>query len=134
MRSATTMQPARLWIRRELMRFRASPRAGSRASKATTAMWWACRWRGCMRCCVRKERYRLRVTRGDIQRRMNKSSRRRRGELRLLFLFFVFFLWFFPLFHGGFEVTDAFAQTLAQRGKLAGAEDQKNDRYDQYQM
>jgi hypothetical protein len=51
--------------------------------------------------------------------------------LRLGLLFFLFFLfWFFAFLHCGLEVADAFTHTLAQRRKLAGAEEQKEDRYD----
>jgi hypothetical protein len=38
-RSAATLRLANLWTRRGLMRSKVSPRAGSRASRATTAMW-----------------------------------------------------------------------------------------------
>src|SRR5271169_809530 len=104
--SANMLLPGSPWTRRGLTRFRAERRAGFRASKATTAMWWDCRWRWSGGCCGSGESI---------------------GELRLLlFLFyFFFFLWLFSFFHCGLEVTDAVAEALAERPELAGAENQK---------
>ena len=51
-----------------------------------------------------------------------------------LFLFLFFFLRFFAFPHRGFEVADAFADSLADSGKLAGPEEEKGDGYHQEPM
>ena len=73
------------------------------------------------RCCESGERFELR----SVERAATTSS-----VLRLLGCF----LFVFRLFHRRFEVANAFAQTLAHGGELAGAEHQKRDPNDQEQM
>ncbi len=46
-----TFAAASPWTKPEPTRSRASPRAGSSASKAATSMWWDCRCRGFIECC-----------------------------------------------------------------------------------
>jgi hypothetical protein len=54
----------------------------------------------------------------------------RLGFFLFVFFFFVFFRVFFG-FDGRFEIADAFAQTLAERSELAGAEQQQRNGYDE---
>src|SRR5260370_31925624 len=107
MRFATTLRLANRWTKPGLMRSRGSLRAGFRASKAITAMWWGCRWLWFIGYCERKERCRLR--------RLGLGFLWQIRRLRL-FLFLFFFLRFFAFPHRGFEVADAFADSLATSG------------------
>src|ERR1700751_511844 len=57
------------------------------------------------------------------------------GGLRLLRLFVLgFLLVALAVLHCRFKITDAFAQTLADGGKLARSEEQEQDRDNQQQM
>src|ERR1700733_6039003 len=118
MESTITSCRGSRWIRPGLMRFRASPRGGSRGSKGITAMLWGCRWRWCIGCCGS----------GEFSERHALSFYVLRGKLGLFFFLF-FFLRLFPFFHRGLEVADAFADTFADSRELAGAEKQKRDGY-----
>src|ERR1700677_536303 len=87
-----------------------------------------------MLCCANEGCCKGWLSNGGAQKQERRTQSRGNRSGSGLFLFLFFLLWFFSLFHRGFEVADAFADPFADRRKLAGPEEQKGDRYRQQPM
>src|ERR1017187_753161 len=125
-RFLTTWQLASRWTRQARMRSRGSRRAGFLGSKGTTAMWWDCQLRSCIECCGRPKCSDHLLRHRPMNTRTRVSAPHELGLL-LGVLLVVFF-------YCRLEVSDAFAQTFAQIGKLARTEQQERDAHNQDDM